>query len=69
MNKGIEVGDIVCSKINTVYRGTYKVVKTNKTTCWVVLNEDKSKKMVGGKYAEVPHHIYKNNRYSIVEKV
>lgn len=45
------------SKVNTIAKGcTYKVIKKNKTTCWVQLYEDNIK----------TDTIYKNVRYSIL---
>ena len=48
-----KVGDIVHSKINTF--STYKVVKTNKTTCWLRVNGS-------------PDLLYKGIRYHIIKK-
>lgn len=67
MNKGIGVGDTVRSKVNTIYDGTYEVVKTNKTTCWVVANENYIIEE-DGKRRELTPKIYKGVRYSILEK-
>ncbi len=66
MNKGIEVGDIVHSKVNKIYKGTYTVIKTNKTTCHVQLNDNPGI-MINGTMGISP--IYKNVRYSILKKV
>ena len=68
MGKDIKVGDIVRSKVNSIYRGTYTVTKTNKTTCWVVPNEHYLI-MKDGTKKEMEQPTYKNNRYSTMEKV
>ena len=38
----MKVGDIVVSKVNQIYQGTYTVEKVNKTTVWVRPNDDKN---------------------------
>lgn len=63
----IQVGDTVKSKVNTIYTGTYTVIKTNKVTCWVTPDE-KQTIMKGGKQVEYSP-IYKNIKYNILEKV
>ena len=52
----MKVGDIVVSKVNKFYEGTYTVEKVNKTTVWVRPNDDK----------EV---LYKGIRYYILEVI
>jgi len=56
-----EVDDIVYSKVNKIYRGTYIIVKKNKTTCWVKPNAPL--------YQTSDGPIYKNTKYSILSKV
>jgi len=62
-----EIGDIVRSKVNDVYNGTYTITKVNKTTVWVRENEG-HEKMIGGKIT-TQYFEYKNIRYSVLAKV
>lgn len=68
MKNKFKVRDIVKSKVNEIYKGTYTIIKTNKTTCWVEVNV-KEKGMIGGKMVILPQAVYKNVKYSILEKV
>ena len=54
MKDGFAVGDIVRSRINTSYDGTYIVVQVNKTTLWVKCNEPNAQKI----YKNNPHYIF-----------
>jgi len=59
--KNFQIGSIVKSKVNTIYKGFYVVTKVNKTTVWVrvkesIFSNDKNY------YAE-----YKNVKKSILE--
>lgn len=62
-----KTGDIVTSKINNIAKVKYEIIKINKTTCWLKTNlymiED-NKKI----YFDKPT-IYKNVRYSILNKI
>ena len=53
-----EIG-MMCTSINTLtVKDGYKIIKKNKTTCWVQFYE----------CGEIPGMIYKNIRYSILTK-
>jgi len=48
------VGDIVKSKINKSYDGTYVIVLTKKTVCWVRVNKQNFE---GYTYKNIPYNI------------
>lgn len=62
-----KVGDIVRSKVNTIYRGTYTITAVKKTVVWCEPNEE-WQTMIGGKLQK--HTCtYKNVPKRILEKV
>ena len=52
-----KIGMEVRSKVNDIYRGTYRIIWKNKVTCWVETGKKKNGKS----------HCYRNVRYSILE--
>lgn len=62
-----KVGDIVFSKVNTVAKGLrYKIIKMNKTTCWVESQSEPCQDVNGNLGWSKPC-LYKNVRYSILK--
>jgi len=62
-----KVGDMVLSKVNNVAKGMrYKIIKMNKTTCWVESESSLCEDLNGKPYYDSPH-LYKNVRYSILK--
>ena len=53
-----QVGDIVRSKINKVYNGTYTIIKVKKSVVWVKVNSTVGENL-----------ICKNVKFSVLEKV
>lgn len=63
------VGDVVKSRINTTYKGTYTIVQTKTTVCWLKLNLDEPKNSRSNSGIKLTDIIYKGIPYRILEKV
>lgn len=63
-------GDVVRSKVNPAYKGTYIIVKTKATVCWVKFNLDSVNDLDPAlNTQEIRNKIYKGIPYGILEKV
>jgi len=62
-----QVGDVVTSKVNKLYKGSYTVTKVNKTTAHVKSNMGYEQLKQGVLITE--YYSYKNVRLSILKKV